>query len=182
MSPLVIVSALLSFLLFTQPIDPAKATYVNRTALNGRVELRMPSVYKQVSEADVKKRFNQQRLPLAVFGDAGGVVGIVVDEMPMSLGEKDLQGYVDETERQFKAMYSRCKIYSKGVRVVNGQKMGWVEMEYSVPNGAVYNYMAFYPQPNGAKPLMVGFNADSREVPRWRPHVAKIFNSVKIKQ
>lgn len=170
----------LSYLLAFQPVNPATATFVTRKVLDSKVSINLPSTYKPLTELEMKKRFQNQRLPKAVWGDNKGVAGVVIDMMPMNMKETDLAPYVAETEKQFKAMYNTCTIYSKGTRVVNGRKMGWVELEYSVPNGKMYNYMAFFPMKDGGNPLMVGFNTDAAGRLVWKPHIGKIINSVKV--
>jgi hypothetical protein len=173
-------STILSYFLVFQPVNPANATFVTRKVMDGKVSINLPSTYKPLTETEMKQRFQNQRLPKTVWGDNKGVAGVVVDLMPMALTEADLLPYVKETEKQFKTMYNTCTIYSSGTRLVNGRKMGWVELEYSVPNGKMYNYMAFFPLAGGGNPLMVGFSTDAQGRTAWKPHIGKIINSVKI--
>ena len=151
-----------------------------KTILNNRVEILMPTSFKEMSKTAIKERFTRGTPPDAVFAEALGSPSLSFSLKDNPADSSVLDKYVDLVEESITAPLPNAKVFEKGVKYVSGKKIGYLIITTPAQYGEIYNNL-FFTDLDG-KFLLCSFSCMSRSLEDWKVAIDQIMWSFKIKQ
>lgn len=151
-----------------------------KTLLNDKVEIKIPSSFKEMSKEAIKERFGKGGAPPdIVFAEAAGSPSLSFALKENPADSSVIDQYVDMVEKSITNPLPATKILDKGIKYVSGKKIGFLVMVTPAQYGEIYSNL-FFTDLDG-KFLLCSFSCMNRSVDEWKATIDQIVWSLKIK-
>jgi hypothetical protein len=151
----------------------------NKLLLKGKVELKIPKYFNIMSEELMKLKYPSDRRPTLVYSNESGGINVGLNLTQNQASQQQISAYKDNFVQTFKKVYPSAAWKDSGVRIINGRKVGYLELITPAADTDIYNLM-FFTDMNG-KLLLCTFNCTKKDMNEWAPTAKEIMNSLKIK-
>lgn len=166
--------------LFIYTFANAQIKLEKRTYLEGRLEMLIPTDFKQMSAEMIGVKYpNRTQQPQAVLSDDDGTVNIIVNYLPQSIQPSQVAEFKEFQLNFFKKNRPDAQWLADGVKQINGKTFGFLKFTIDAVDQKVYNYMVFS-ELNG-KILMLSFNCTEKLLPKWQATAEEIMASIALK-
>lgn len=151
----------------------------NKLLLKGKVELKIPKDFDIMSEELMKLKYPSDRRPTLVYSNESGGINVGLNLTQNQASQQQISAYKDNFVQTFKKVYPSAAWKDSGVRIINGRKVGYLELITPAADTDIYN-LVFFTDMNG-KLLLCTFNCTKKDMNEWAPTAKEIMNSLKIK-
>ena len=162
------------FVLLGAPVELQK-----RTILNGKVEILVPTEFKEMSEEMLNIKYRGQNKPTYVLSDSDGTVNVAFNLTNNKASENLIVSYQTALKSSLAAAKPGTIWISDGMKTVNDKKVGYFKLITDAADQKVYNYI-FIANVDG-KLLIATFNCIEKLMPEWESVAENIVGSLKIK-
>ena len=150
-----------------------------KTLLNDRVEIKIPSSFKEMSKESIKERFGRGGAPPdIVFAEAAGSPSLSFALKENPADSAVIAQYVDMVEKSITNPVPAARVLDKGTKYVSGKKIGYLVIITPAQHGEIYSNL-FFTDLNG-KFLLCSFSCMNRSVDEWKETIDQIIWSFKI--
>jgi hypothetical protein len=147
--------------------------------LNDKVEILLPKNFGIMPDDMLQIKYPSANRPTVVYSDENGTVNIAFNHTTSRASQKEIEKYKDVFVSTFKSSYPTAVWGEKGVKEINGRKVGFLEVTTPAIDTKIYNLL-FFTDLDG-KLLICTFNCTSKKKSAWAESAKKIFNSLTIK-
>jgi hypothetical protein len=149
-----------------------------KTLLNGKISLKIPKTFEIMSEEMLKLKYPSQRRPTLVYTNESGEINVALNLTESKASQNIISIYKDKFVETFKNSYPSADWKNKDVKVINGRKVGYLELITPAIDTEIYNLM-FFTDVDG-KLLICSFNCTKKNIPEWTSFAKEIMNSLKV--
>ena len=173
--------ALTLFTLLLLPfLSQAQIKLEPRSLLNGKVEILVPDYFKQMSAEMMAVKYpNTTQHPDAVLTDANAEVNLVISQTGQPVTADQIGQYKDFMITTMKHARPDAVWLDNGVKIINGQKVGYFKMMTAAVDQKVFVYY-FFTSLHG-KLLIFTFNCTEALLPKWKDTADEMVASLKVK-
>jgi len=150
-----------------------------KSLLNDKVELKIPKDFDIMSEELMKLKYPSERRPTLVYSNESGGINVALNLTQNQASQQLIPAYQDNFVQTFKNLYPSAEWKDSGVKMINGKKVGFIELVTPAMDTEIYNLM-FFTDLDG-KLLLCTFNCTKESIDEWTPIAKEIMNSMKIK-
>jgi len=150
-----------------------------KSLLNDKVELKIPKDFDIMSEELMKLKYPSERRPTLVYSNESGGINVALNLTQNQASQQLIPAYQDNFVQTFKNLYPSAEWKDSGVKMINGKKVGFLELVTPAMDTEIYNLM-FFTDLDG-KLLLCTFNCTKESIDEWTPIAKEIMNSMKIK-
>jgi hypothetical protein len=156
----------------------SKVELETKIFLNGKVKLSIPKEFGIMSEEMMKIKYPSERRPTLVYTDESGGINVALNLTQSQANQDNISEYKDYFIKTFKGLYPSATWKDNGVKVINGRKIGYLELVTPAIDTEIYNLM-FFTDLDG-KLLLCTFNCTKESINDWSPIANEIMNSLII--
>lgn len=168
---------IVALLLFSATLS--KIELETRSLLNDKVELKIPKGFTVMTEEMLKLKYPSERRPKLVYTNETGGINVALNLTQNRADQGLIDAYAENLVQTFKNIYPSAEWKGSGVVVVNGRKLGYMELVTPAIDTEIYNLM-FFTDFEGQL-LLCTFNCTKKSIEEWQPTAKEIMNSLKIK-
>ena len=128
----------------------------------------------------MKMKYPSERRPALVYTNKTGGINVALNLTQNKASQNLIPTYQDNFVKTFENLYPSADWKSKGIKEINGQKIGYLELITPAMDTEIYN-LIFFTDLDG-KLLICTFNCTKKGMTEWTPIAKEIMNSLKIKQ
>jgi hypothetical protein len=150
-----------------------------RLLLNDKVELKVPKDFGIMSEEMMEIKYPSERRPTLVYTNESGEINVALNLTQNQASQGMIQAYSDNFIQMFKNTYPSAEWKDSGVKVINGKKVGFLEIVTPAIDTQIYNLL-FFTDVDG-RLLICTFNCTKNNIEEWEPTAKEIMGSLKIK-
>ena len=150
-----------------------------KSLLNNKIELKIPKDFAIMSEELLKLKYPSERRPTLVFSNDSGGINIALNLTSNPANQESILPYKDNFVQTFKSLHPKAIWKDHGVSLINGRKVGYLELITPAIDTDIYNLM-FFTDLEG-KLLLCSFNCTIKDIEEWKPIAKEIMNSLKTK-
>lgn len=150
-----------------------------KSLLNEKVELKIPKDFDIMSEELMKLKYPSDRRPTLVYSNESGGINIALNLTQNQASQQMIPAYQDNFVQTFKNLYPSAEWKDNGIKMINGKKVGYLELVTPAIDTEIYNLL-FFTDLDG-KLLLCTFNCTKKSIDKWTPIAKEIMNSLKIK-
>lgn len=150
-----------------------------KLVLKNRVEILLPKGFEIMSGEMLKLKYPSERRPTLVYTDKDGTINVAFNHTTNKATQSQIEAYKNNMVSTFKNLYPSAKWISNGVKVVNGRKVGYMELVTPAIDQKVYN-LIFFTDLDG-RLLLSTFNCVEKKQKDWQSTAHQIMQSTKIK-
>ncbi len=150
------------------------------TILDGKAEIRIPKGFTLMTEEMKKLKYPGQNPPAVVYTNEEGNVNVAFNLTESTAAQAVLPEYLKVFVAKFKEVHPEAEWKGNGIRSINGQNLGYLELVTAAIDSKIYNLL-FFTDVDG-KLLICTFNAVTRLLDTWKEPAQEIFKSLKIKK
>jgi hypothetical protein len=147
--------------------------------LNDKVEILLPKNFGIMPEDMLKLKYPSTNRPTLVYSDEDGAVNIAFNYTTNRASQQQIENYKDVFVSTFESSYPTAVWGEKGIKEINGRKVGILEVTTPAIDTKIYNLL-FFTDLEG-KLLICTFNCTSNKKSLWLESAKKILNSLTIK-
>src|SRR5690606_9734500 len=114
-----------------------------------------------------------------VYSNESGGINVALNWTEDKASQELIPPYKDNFVQAFKNMYPSADWKNSGIKMINGRKVGYLELVIPAIDTEIYNLM-FFTDLDG-KLLLCTFNCTKKSIHEWTPAAKEIMNSLKIK-
>jgi hypothetical protein len=148
-------------------LDSGVLFFAERQLWDDEIRLRLPTDFIPTDPAPATLPYPSSRQPGLVYTDPNAKAQLAFNHTPSTVSEQDLELFKESMMRTIHKMQAPVRFLADGVVVVAGQSVGFMEFISAASDGASYNLVFFTPLRGRA--LIISFNCDEAEYPKWRP-------------
>ena len=152
---------------------------VKKDILGGKVEILLPKEFGIMSEEMMKVKYPSDRRPTLVYTDEPGTINVAFNHSASQVTQEQIETFKDSFVGMFKNLYPSAEWKSSGVKVINGRKVGYLELITPAVDTKIYNLLFFTDL--DSRLLICTFNCVEAEQVRWTDPAQKILNSLTLK-
>jgi hypothetical protein len=130
-----------------------------------------------MSEAMAKAKYPMEKRPGVLLSNQNGTVSLGLSVLDVEL-ECSQEDYVDWAGKTIKAANAFNRVLNRGVEVIDGMEMGFMEFMSRAVDAKIYNLMFFAAM--GAKLLQGSFNCVDESSDIWEPVGKAMVLSIKF--
>ena len=150
-----------------------------KSLFKDKVELKIPIGFDIMSEDLMKIKYPSERRPTLVYSNESGGINIALNLTQSQANQEIISAYTDNFVQTFKNLYPSADWKDSGVKMINGKKVGYLELVTPAIDTEIYNLM-FFTDLDG-KLLLCTFNCTKKSIDEWTPTAKEIMSSLKIK-
>ena len=150
-----------------------------KSILNDRVEIKLPKEFQIMSEEMVSLKYPSERRPTLIYTNESGGINVAFNLTENKANQDIIDPYKDNFVKTFKNMYPSADWKDNGVKIINGKKVGFLELVTPAIDTEIYNLM-FFTDLEG-KLLLCTFNCTKKDIKEWETTAKEIMSSLKIK-
>ena len=150
-----------------------------KSILNDRVEIKLPKEFQIMSEEMVSLKYPSERRPTLIYTNESGGINVAFNLTENKANQDIIDPYKDNFVKTFKNMYCYGEWKDNGVKIINGKKVGFLELVTPAIDTEIYNLM-FFTDLEG-KLLLCTFNCTKKDIKEWETTAKEIMSSLKIK-
>jgi hypothetical protein len=162
---------LLSATIFTIELE-------TKTLLNGKINLKIPKSFEIMTEEMLKLKYPSERRPTLVYTNESGEINVALNLTESKAAQNLIPIYKDKFVETFKNSYPSADWKDKDVKLINGKKVGYLELITPAIDTEIYNLM-FFTDVDG-KLLICSFNCTKKNISEWTAIAKEIMNSLKV--
>ncbi len=117
----ILIFPLLSFTVFTNEL-------VTKSILNNRAEIKIPKDFGIMPEDLKKIKYPSDRRPTLAYSNETGGINVVFNLTQSKADQSSIETYKGVMESSFKNAYPSAEWKNIGIKVINGQKVGFLEL------------------------------------------------------
>lgn len=165
--------------LFLVAATTANIELVTKILLDDTVQLKIPKDFTIMPEEMMKRKYPSERRPTVVYTNESGGINIALNATTHPASQEMIEGYRDNFVQTFKNLYPSADWKGNGVKLINGRKVGYLELVTPAVDTEIYNLM-FFTDVNGTL-LLCTFNCTKKSITDWTPVALEIMNSLQVK-
>ena len=146
---------------------------------DGKVELMVPKKLAEMSDEMWALKYRSRERPPMVLTDVDGEVNIIATETQQPATEDQMDAFVDFQLGELKKQRPDLVILDKGVKTVNGKKVGFFKFLSQAEDQKVFNYYFFVIV--SGKMVLFSFNCIEKLRNDWESKADEIAASLKVK-
>ena len=173
--PLILTIVLFPFITMAQPIIELE----NKTILNAALEIKIPKGFDIMAEELMELKYPSQRRPTLVYSNKSGGINVGFNLTLQKADQNIIEQYLGVFESSFKNAYPSAEWISAGIKIINGRKIGCLEMITPAMDTKIYN-LIFFSDLN-EKLLLCTFNCTEKDKSQWEEAAHEIMNSFLLK-
>jgi len=150
-----------------------------KSLLDNKVELKIPKGFEIMPEELIELKYPSERRPSLVYSNESGGINVALNWTEDKASQELIPPYKDNFVQAFKNMYPSADWKNSGIKMINGRKVGYLELVIPAIDTEIYNLM-FFTDLDG-KLLLCTFNCTKKSIHEWTPAAKEIMNSLKIK-
>ena len=150
-----------------------------KSLLDDRLELKIPKAFVIMSEEMMQTKYPSERRPTLVYTNETGGINVALNLTQNQANQDILQAYTDNFISTFKQLYPSAIWKGNGIKEINGNKVGFLELITPAVDTEIYN-LIFFTDLDG-KLLLCTFNCTVENIDEWTPIAHEILNSLKVK-
>lgn len=150
-----------------------------KSLFNDKVELKIPKGFEIMSEELLKFKYPSERRPTLVYTDESGGINVTLNLTKHPVSQKLISSYKDSFIQNFKYLHPLAEWKDSGIKMINGKKVGYLELITPAVDTDIYNLM-FFTDLDG-KLLLCTFNCTKNNIKEWKPTAKEIMNSLRTK-
>ncbi len=158
---------------FTSRIELEK-----KSLLDNKIQLKIPKYFDIMSEEMMKVKYPSEGRPNLIYSDETGGINIGLSLTPSEASQELIPAYVNNFVQNFKNAYPTAKWKDKGVKLINGKKIGYLELITPAEDTQIYNLIFFTDLEE--KLLLCTFNCTKKDMNEWTPIAKEIMNSIEV--
>ncbi len=153
--------------------------FETKSLLNDKIELKIPKDFEIMSEELMKLKYPFERRPTLVYSNESGGINVALNLTQNNASQELIPAYKENFVQTFKNLYPSADWKDSGIKVINGKKVGYLELVTPAIDTEIYNLM-FFTDLDG-KLLLCTFNCTKKSITEWTLRAKEIMNSLKIK-
>lgn len=150
-----------------------------KSLLNDRITLKVPKEFDIMPEEMTKLKYPSERRPTLIYSDPSGGINVALNLTQSRANQQLIEPYKENLVQTFKKLYPSAEWKSNGITLVNGRKVGYMEIVTPAIDTEVYN-LIFFTDVDG-KLLLCTFNCTEKSISEWTPIAKEIMNSLTVK-
>ena len=147
--------------------------------LNDRIELKIPKEFTIMGEELVKLKYPLESRPNLIYTNETGGINVAFSLTNSKANQEGIASYKDYLVKTFEDAYPSAKWIGNGVKIINGRKVGCLELITPAIDTKIYNKM-FFTDLDG-KLLICTFNCTEKSLAEWKPVANEIMYSLTVK-
>ena len=173
--PLFIALIIFPFTTVAQP----KIELETKVILNEALEIKIPKGFDIMAEELMELKYPSQRRPTLVYSNKSGGINVGFNLTLQKADQNIIEQYLGVFESSFKNAYPSAEWISAGIKIINGRKIGCLEMITPAMDTKIYN-LIFFSDLN-EKLLLCTFNCTEKDKNQWEKAAHEIMNSFLLK-
>ncbi|WP_207432353.1 hypothetical protein [Sabulibacter ruber] len=149
-----------------------------KSILNNKVSVLIPATFGVMEEEMLKFKYPSERRPTLVYTDEDAKTNLAFNYISSNASQAVLEAYKQSMETSFRNSFPTAEWIDKGVKTINGRKIGYLEVVTPAADQKVYN-LIFFTDVDG-KLLLGTFNCLEKERQQWQSISHQILNSVQV--
>ncbi|NVO29953.1 hypothetical protein [Hymenobacter lapidiphilus] len=149
-----------------------------RLLLDKKVALKIPEGFEIMQEEMLKLKYPAERRPTLVYTNSTGGINVALNLTANKASQELMAAYEENFRQTFTKLYPSAKGMKSGVEVVNGRKVGFIELVTPAIDTEIYN-LIFFTDVNGQL-LLCTFNCTIKDQIAWQPIAKEIMSSLKV--
>ncbi len=156
--------------------------------VNEAIKISLPEDFVKLTDPEINQSYKSYRKPIAVYRQSRDFVDFGINFGEADWPDGDIEIYAKFQKASLKELFSEVNFISEGIKVVNGRKFAFFEMEISSKNEdetmvaekPIRKYiLACYTIVKG-RILVFQFNSPLLLKQKWQNTAHKIISSIKI--
>jgi len=168
----------LSFVLLSADTDYNRL--IPTLLLKNKIELKIPKGFEKMSKEQLRLKYPSSLRPGLVYTDTSGAINVAINLTENEASPKTIIAYKENFEQSFKQLFPSAKWKDTGMKIINGQNVGYLELITPAAESQIYNLM-FFTDLEG-KLLLCTFNCTENHVDVWGEVANEIMVSLQIKK
>lgn len=151
-----------------------------QSILDGKVEIKLPNDFGEMSEEIAKFKYPQNNRPTLIYTDEAAAVNVAFNlKQNVPTTQAGIKFLHNSFVQSMESSYPSAEWKGKGIKTINGKKVGYIELITPAMDTKVYN-LVFFTDLDG-KLLLCTFNCTMELMNEWKSSAKEIMNSLKIK-
>lgn len=150
-----------------------------KSLFNDKVELKIPKGFDIMSEELLELKYPTERRPTLVYTNESGGINVTLKLTKNRASQQLISTYKDSFIQTFKYLHPLAEWEDSGIKIINGKKVGYLELITPAIDTDIYNLM-FFTDLDG-KMLLCSFNCTKKNIKEWKPTAKEIMNSLRTK-
>ncbi|TGE21759.1 hypothetical protein E5K00_15940 [Hymenobacter aquaticus] len=155
----------------------AEVEMIKKRVLSERVEILIPKGFEVMSEQQMDFNYAKAQSRPSVIYTNNKEASIAFTYTDNTADQDMIDMYAENFYKMYSKQYKEAKWFNKGVKEVNGRKIGFMELMKPELGHEVYN-LVFFTDVEG-KLLMCNFTCADRQKPEWEAVAKQIMASFK---
>jgi hypothetical protein len=149
-----------------------------RKIFEDKVEILIPKEFEVMSEDLMKLKYPSERRPTLVYTDKTGGINVAFNYTASKANQQQIDTYKDAFISMFRNLYPSAEWGDTGIKEINGQKVGYMELVTPAIDTKIYN-LIFFTDLDG-RLLLCTFNCVEKKQKDWIEPAKQIMNSLII--
>lgn len=150
-----------------------------KSLINDKIEIKIPVDFEIMTDELLELKYPSQNRPTFVYTNKSGGINVAFTKSKTKFSQDDILPFKDMMVRTFTKNYPTAEWINKGVKQINGRKVGFLELITPAIDTKIYNLM-FFTDLDGQL-LLCSFNCTHKNMNDWKPTAKEIMESLKIK-
>lgn len=145
-----------------------------------KLQIKVPIGFEVMSEELLKIKYPISRRPTLAYSNEKGNINVAFNLTPSPANQELIETYKNTFVKTFKSFYPSAEWKNQGIKNINGQNVGYLELITPAADTNIYN-LIFFTNLND-KLLLCTFNCSEEILPEWKSTAAEIMNSLNVKK
>jgi len=150
-----------------------------KSLMNNKVELKIPKDFEIMSKEMLQLKYARGNAPTLVYTDKTGGINVAMNYTQSKANQANIGEFKDYLVKTFKGGFPDAEWKDTGFKVINGKKVGYIEVITPAIDTKIYNLLFFTDM--GGRLLLCTFNCTHKSINDWQPAAKEIMESLKIK-
>lgn len=150
-----------------------------KTVLKNKVEILIPKDFEIMSDEIMRLKYPSERRPTLVYSDKTTGINVAFNHTTNKATQSQIVAYKNSMVSTFKNLYPSAKWIGEGVKLINGRKVGYLELVTPAVDQKIYN-LIFFSDLDG-RLLLSTFNCVEKKQKDWQGSAHQIMQSLKLK-
>ncbi|MEO9532679.1 MAG: hypothetical protein ABJG68_16750 [Crocinitomicaceae bacterium] len=160
-------------------VQKSKIKYERIGLLNQQVEINVPADFKVMDDAKMKKSYQEEAMPKVAYSNEEQSIKIGFGSESISSKESGIPVLTIRFEKLLQKLHPKAKWKDKGVQIINGHKVGYIEYINKKPTK--FYELLFFTSFKGQL-LSCTFHAPKKRYKPWKLVAHEMMQSLTIKK
>jgi len=150
-----------------------------KSLMDGKIELKIPKDFKIMSKEMLELKYPRGNPPTLVYTNESGGINVAMNHTKSKATQDNLGEFKEYLVKTFKSGFPSAEWKDTGFEVINGKKVGYIEVITPAIDTKIYNLL-FFTDVDG-RLMLCTFNCTEKSIGEWAPVAKEIMGSLKVK-